>query len=150
MPAIIRKFMDIVGLRPLPEGPAGLASQSAWYEASRRSLAATKTLNAAIAKDHHRIAQLVSTWATKSVSQRCRETFLRVVGRDGSAIAAWLPGLNTAEIMKIAAAPTVDIDAHLFTENLILGVRPVQPLPEAQLFWPRPKLKADGDGEGRR
>jgi hypothetical protein len=149
MPAVIDRLLEIVGLRPQPEGPVAIASQSDWYEASLRSLAAESALNVKIAKEHHRVAQLVSAWATTTVSQRHRATFPRVVGSEGSAIAAWLPGLTTAEIMKIKDAPVVDIDAHLFTENPILGVRAVQPLPETPLFWPRPKLKAEGD-EGRR
>jgi hypothetical protein len=147
--AIIDRLLDVIGLAPPPGPPVAIASQSDWYDASRRRIADMIASDANIAKERYRIAQLVSTWSTTTVSQRCRASFPRVVGRDGAAIAAWLPGLTTAEIMKIATAPTSDIELHLFTENSILGVRAVQPLPEAQLFWPRPKLKADGD-EGRR
>jgi hypothetical protein len=148
MTAILTRLLDVLGFAPLPEPPV-IAPQSDWYDASRRRIADMHASDAAVAKEHYRVAQLVGAWATQTVLHRHRATFPRVVGRDGSAIALWLPGLNTAEIMKIAAAPTTDIDAHLFTENLILGVRKVQPLPEAILFWPRPKLNAD-DKNGRR
>ena len=49
--------------------------------------------------------------------------------------------------MNLASASAFDVRYHIFGEELIAGVRKVQPLPESVLIWPRPKLVADPDSE---
>lgn len=140
--AFLHRLLDRLGVPPEPE-PGVIAPQSAWYDASRERIARMHASDLAIAKERARISQLVGAWASATVLQRCRATFPRVVGRDGAAIALWLPGLNTAEIMKIASSPALDVEHHVYGGQQLAGVRPVQPLEPCLLFWPRPSLNAD-------
>jgi hypothetical protein len=52
-------------------------------------------------------------------------------------------GLGAQEIINLSPAPAFDVQHHIFGEDYIPGVRPVQPLPESVLIWPRPRLVAD-------
>lgn len=140
--AFVHRLLDRLGVAPEPE-PAVIARQAEWYDASRARIARMHATDLAIAKERARIGRLVGVWASDTVAQRHRATFPRVVGRNGAAIALWLPGLTTAEIMKIASSPALDVEHHLYGGQQLAGVRPVQPLEPCLLFWPRPSLNAD-------
>ena len=140
--AFIHRLLDFLGVAP-EHKPAGVVRQAEWYAASRERLARMQASDLAIAKERARVSSLVSVWASATVLQRHRATFPRVVGRDGTAIALWLPGLNTSEIMKIAVAGALDVEHHIYGGEQLAGVRPVGPLEPVLLFWPRPSLNAD-------
>lgn len=138
----MHRLLDFLGVAPDPE-PTVIAPQSEWYDASRERLSRMKASDLAIAKERGRVGRLVGIWASDTVTDRCRAIFPRVVGKDGAAIAAWLPGLTSAEIKMLASAPALDVEHHVFGGHQISGVRPVQPLDPVLLFWPRPSLNAD-------
>lgn len=113
--------------------------QGAYYDAAHTRLARIK----AIDKKRHRVATLVGGWASSTVAARDRAKVPSIIGSPCRRIHAWLPGLSVAEIMKLKESPTIDIAHHLFEDHAIIGVRPVQPLEPALLFWPRPTLNTD-------
>lgn len=101
-----------------------------------------RALNMAVEKERERIAIAVGSWSRDTVSCRDRVAIPRVVGRD---IMVWLPGLNAQEVISLANASAFDVKHHLFgpADERIIGIRPVQPLAECSLVWPKPKLVQD-------
>lgn len=130
-------------LFPPAEDERAVIDQAAYYDASRERLARMKTIDLAIDKERHAVARHVGAWASDTVSSRDRAKMPHIIGTTGRRIHAWLPGLSVAEIIKLKDAPSVDIVHHIFEDHPIIGVRPVQPLEPALLFWPRPSLNAD-------
>jgi hypothetical protein len=114
--------------------------QQSYYDALEFNQNRIDALDRAVAREQERIALVVGAWARDTVRHRARVIIPRIVGR---AIAAWLPGLTATEIMYVSNAGAFGIRHHLFGTDRIAGVRHVQPLPEAVLVWPRPKLVAD-------
>jgi hypothetical protein len=146
---LAHRILDILGFPPEPpESTPLVVSQAAWHDAARERLAAMRASEKAIWRERLTAAQLVGSWATATVSARCRAIFPRIKGRAGAEIALWLPGLNAAEIMKIATTPADDVIGHLFEGRRIAGVRPVQPLEECMLIWPKPVLNPDQQQAG--
>lgn len=132
-----------------PAAERTVIDQGAYYDGARARLARMKAIDLTIDKERHRVATLVGGWANTTVSNRDRARLPHIVGPIGRRIHAWLPGLSTSEIMKLKAAPSLDIVHHIFEDHAIIGVRPVQPLELALLFWPRPLLNGDQrDGAG--
>jgi hypothetical protein len=99
-----------------------------------------RALDRAVERWQDRTSQIVGAWARDTVSKRDRAVIARSAGRE---IATWLPGLSAQEIMHLASASAFDVKHHLFNDERLSGVRPVQPLPECVLIWPRPKLVED-------
>ena len=118
--------------------------QASYYDGLEARRRRTIELDRAIEKERDRIALTVGSWARDTVYNRQRAAVPRSVRRD---VAAWLPGLGAQEVMNLASASAFDVRHHIFGEELIAGVRKVQPLPESVLIWPRPKLVADPDNE---
>lgn len=130
-------------LFPPVEDERAVIDQGAYYDASRERLARIKAIDLAIDKERHTVATAIGAWASSTVAARDRAKLPHIIGSTGRRVHAWLPGLSVAEIIKLKDAATVDIVHHLFEDHAIVGVRPVQPLEPAVLFWPRPSLNAD-------
>jgi hypothetical protein len=130
-------------LFPSADDERAVIDQGAYYDVSRERLARMKATDIAIDKERHAVATVVSAWASSTVSARDRAMLSHIVGSPGRRIHAWLPGLSVAEIIKIKAAPAIDIVHHIFEDHAIVGVRPVQPLEPSVLVWPRPSLNPD-------
>lgn len=135
-------------LFPPADDERAVIDQGKYYDASRQRLARMKAIDIAIGKERHAVATVVSSWASSTVSARDRAKLPHIVGSPGRRIHGWLPGLSTAEIMKLKDSASVDIVHHIFEDHHIIGVRPVQPLEPAALFWPRPVLNADQQQQG--
>jgi len=118
--------------------------QKSHYDAMEANCRRIRALELAIEKERKRIALTVGSWARDTVYNRERAAIPRSVRRD---VAAWLPGLNADEIMNLARASAFDVRHHIFGDERIAGVRRVQPLPEALLIWPKPRLVADPQSE---
>jgi hypothetical protein len=118
--------------------------QKSHYDRMEANCRRLRALDLAVEKEQQRIAVTVGSWARDTVSNRARAVIPRIVLRDA---ATWLPGLCAEQIMTLARASAFDVRHHIFGDDRISGVRPVQPLPEAVLIWPRPKLVADPDNE---
>jgi hypothetical protein len=114
--------------------------QESHYDAMEEEVRRVRESCRAVERAHGRIAQAVGSWSRDTVSNRCRVPITRAVGRD---CAAWLPGLGVQEIINLSRASAFDVQHHIFGEDRIPGVRPVQPLPESVLIWPRPRLVAN-------
>lgn len=117
-----------------------IIDQKLHYDAMEANCRRLRALDLAVEKDQQRIAVTVGSWARDTVSKRARAVIPRIVLRD---VAAWLPGLSADEIMRLAVASAFDVKHHIFGDDRIPGVPPVQPRPESVLIWPRPKLVED-------
>jgi hypothetical protein len=118
--------------------------QASHYDAMEARFLRIRDTERAIEKERERISQTVGSWARDTVYNRQRAAIPRSVRRD---VAAWLPGLGAQEVMNLASASAFDVIHHIFGEELIAGVRTVQPLPEAVLIFPKPRLVADPQSE---
>jgi hypothetical protein len=114
--------------------------QVSHYDAMEANCRRLRALDRAVEKEQDGIAVAVGSWARDTVSKRTRAVIPRSVRRD---VAAWLPGLSAEEIMRLAGASAFDVRHHICGDDRIPGVRPVQPLPESVLIWPKPRLFAD-------
>jgi hypothetical protein len=121
--------------------------QASYYDGLEARRRRTIEIDRAIEKERDRIALTVGSGARDTVYNRQRAAVPRSVRRD---VAAWLPGLGAQEVMNLASASAFGVRHHIFGEELIAGVRKVQPLPESVLIWPRPKLVADSERARRR
>jgi hypothetical protein len=118
--------------------------QASHYDAMEARCRRSRDTERAIEKERECIAQTVGSWARDTVYNRQRAAIPRSVRRD---VAAWLPGLGAQEVMNLASASAFDVRHHIFGEELIAGVRSVQPLREAVLIFPKPRLVADPQSE---
>lgn len=114
--------------------------QKSYYDSMEANCRRIRDTERAIEKERESIAATVGSWARDTVYNRQRAVIPRSVRRE---VAAWLPGLSAEEIMRLAGAPAFDVKHHIFGDDRFPGVRPVQPLPECVLIWPRPKLVED-------
>lgn len=114
--------------------------QQSYFDAVEGNARRIRALDLAVEREQECIALVVGSWARDTVRNRGRVVIARIVGRD---IAAWLPGLSATEIMCVSTASAFGVRHHLFGADRISGVRPVQPLPESVLVWPRPQLVVD-------
>jgi hypothetical protein len=113
--------------------------QASHYDAMEARCRRIRDTQRAIEKERERIALAVGSWARDTVYNRQRAAIPRSVRRD---VAVWLPGLGAQEVMKLASASAFDVRHHIFGEDLIAGLRRVQPLPECHLVFPKPRLVA--------
>jgi hypothetical protein len=120
-----------------------VVEQASHYDAMEARCRRIRDTERAIEKERERIAQIVGSWARDTVYNRQRAAIPRGVLRD---VAAWLPGLGAREVMNLASASAFDVKHHIFGQELIAGVRRVQPLPERHLVFPKPRLVADPNG----
>jgi hypothetical protein len=111
--------------------------QASHYDAMEARCRRIRDTQRAIEKERERIALAVGCWARDTVYNRQRAAIPRSVRRD---VAVWLPGLGAQEVMKLASASAFDVRHHIFGEDLIAGLRRVQPLPECHLVFPKPRL----------
>jgi hypothetical protein len=140
---LISFLKNLLSRRRIPDDRV-VIEQAPFYDGLEARRRRTIELDRAIEKKRERIALTVGSWARDTVYNRQRAAIPRSVRRD---VAAWLPGLGAQEVMNLASASAFDVRHHIFGEELIAGVRKVQPLPESVLIWPRPKLVADRDNE---
>jgi hypothetical protein len=145
-------FLKHLFARPTTADDRVVIDQKSYYDGLEENCRRIRALELAVEKDRGGMAIAVGSWARDTVSKRARAVIPRTVRRD---VAAWLPGLAAEEIMNLARAAAFDVRHHIFGDDRIAGVRKVQPLPEAMLIWPKPRLIVDpkderGSGGGPR
>ena len=138
-------FLKGLLARVRPDDDRVVIDQASHYDAMEARCRRIRETERAIEKERERIALTVGSWARDTVYNRQRAAVPRSVRRD---VAAWLPGLNAQEIINLSIASAFDVRHHIFGDERIAGVRKVQPLPDAVLIWPRPRLVADPDERG--
>jgi hypothetical protein len=120
---LISLLKNLLSRRRIPDDRVAI-EQASYYDGLEARWRRTIELDRAIEKERERIALTVGSWARDTVYNRQRAAVPRSVRRD---VAAWLPGLGAQEVMNLASASAFDVRHHIFGEELIAGVRQVQP-----------------------
>jgi hypothetical protein len=141
---LIAFFKGMFARRSAADDDRVVIDQKSYYDEMEANCRRIRALDLAIEKEQERIAVTVGSGTRDTVSKRSRAVIPRIVLRD---VAAWLPGLFAEEIMALARAPAFDVKHHIFGSERIPRVRKVQPLPEAMLIWPKPRLVGDPNAE---
>jgi hypothetical protein len=152
---IIAWFRSLLGIKPAEPRDAVVIDQAAYYDSLERRQKEWRESERIIAKERELVARSVWSWACGNVSDRCKRPLPPGLPRN-SDLREWMNGLNVKEIFAISQSDSFAVWNHIYSDNLIEGVREVQPLPEAILrFPPRApvvdeRFSASGGGGGPR
>jgi hypothetical protein len=145
--------------RPAPPAASEVVviDQGAYYDVLARRQQRWREDEEDTEREQERIAYLVWEWARDVVRDRGKRPLPAKLPRTG-VVRDWLNGLYVQELFALANSDGWSIRHHIYAGALIEGVRRVQPLAEAELRFPEPKISTEdvfrgsssGDGPRRR
>ncbi len=121
---------------PMPTDVA-IIDQGSYFESLKDRQRRVRDSTAMLERERQRVALAVWAWARDTVTNRNKGPLPRLPR--SIPLASWLDGLSIQEIFHLSQSDAFSIWHHIYGDDRVAGVRAVQQLQKASLYFPAPK-----------
>jgi hypothetical protein len=121
---------------PVPTDMA-VIDQGSYFDSLEDRQRRLRETIAVLERERQRVVLAVWAWARDTVTNRNKGPLPRLPR--SIPLASWLDGLSIQEIFNLSRSDALSIWHHIYGDDRVAGVRAVQQLQKAVLYFPAPK-----------